>query len=158
MKAGVEDGNLRHSTQQFCDDLHAFQFGTIVEWRKNGNAFDRRLDLSGHDRGLEMLRTAVDHPVSHNIDVGRAGNRLRFAAPQALEQALDGFPTRAHRLQVLSGNSMGVLYRVLSLVIGPLDLTLPNATGWLVWECIPNLVETALLAAGAGVENKHVHQ
>jgi hypothetical protein len=53
---------------------------------------------------------------------------------------------------------MGVLYRVLSLVIGPLDLPFPKSTRWIVWERIPNVVQTALLAAGAGVENKHVHQ
>src|SRR5712692_8328974 len=157
MKAGIEDGDLRHWTQQFRDNVYAFQFGAIVKWRKNGNAFDRRLDLSGNDRGLEILRTAVDHAVSHNIDIGRAGNRLRLAAPQAIEQALNGFPTRAHRCLVFSGSSAGVLDRVFSLVICPLELTLPNATRWIGWERIPNVVETALLAAGAGVENKHVH-
>src|SRR6266851_4611984 len=157
MKAGIEDGDLRHWTQQFRDNVYAFQFGAIVKWRKNGNAFDRRLDLSGNDRGLEILRTAVDHAVSHNIDIGRAGNRLRLAAPQAMEQALNGFPTRGHRCPVFPGNSARVLYRAFSGVAGPLDLTFPNATRWIGGDRIPNFVETALLAAGAGVENKHIH-
>src|SRR5712692_2470214 len=52
MEAGVKDRDLRHWAQQFRDDLHAFQFGAIVEGGKNGNAFDRRLDLSSDDRGL----------------------------------------------------------------------------------------------------------
>src|ERR1035441_8736160 len=137
MKASVEDGDLRHRTQQFRDNLHAFQFGAIVEGRKNGNVFDCRLDLSGHERRHEMLRTALDHPVSHNIDIGRPGNRSRVAAPQALEQALDGFSTRAHRCQVFSGNTAGILYRVFSLVIYPLDLPFPNATRWIVWARTP---------------------
>src|ERR1019366_8038844 len=128
MKAGVEDRDLRHWTQQFRDHLHTFEFGAIVEWRKDGNAFDRRLDLGGNDRGLEILRTAVDYAMPHNIDVGRAGNGFRLAAPQALEQALNGLRTRAHRWQVLPGSSAGVLYRVLSLAVDPLDLTLPNAS------------------------------
>src|SRR5450759_5014863 len=158
MKAGVEDGDLRHWTQQFRDNLHAFQFGAIVEWRENGNAFDRRLDLSGHDRRLEMSRTAVDNPVSHYIDIGRAGNRLRLAAPQALEQAFDGFTTRGHRCLVFPGNSARVPYRAFRGGAYPLDPTLPNATRWIVWERISNFVQAALLAAGAGVENKYVHQ
>ena len=81
MKAGVEDGDLRHWAQQFRDNLHAFQFGAIVERRKNGNAFDRRLDFRSNERGLEMLRTAVDNPVSHNIESRRSGKRLLLAAP-----------------------------------------------------------------------------
>ena len=95
----------------------------------------------------------MDHPVSHHIDVGRAGNRLRLAAPQTEEQALNGFPARAHRRLVFSGNATGVLDREFSLVIRPLDLTLPNTSRWIVGEGISNFVETALLAAGAGVEN-----
>ncbi len=102
MKAGVEDGDLRHRTQQFRDNLHAFQFGAIVERREDGNAFDRRLDLSGNERRLEMLRTAMNDAVSDNVDIGRAGNRLRIAAPQAIEQALDRFSTRTRRSHVLS--------------------------------------------------------
>src|ERR1035437_10113779 len=164
MKAGVEDRDLRLWAEQLRGDLHAFQFGVIVEGRKRGNAFDRRLDLSRYDRGLEMLRPAVDHPVSDNIDFGRAGNHLRLAAPQVLEPALDVFPARAARRYVLSGNSAGSLDRVLRLVIfiviiiGPLDLPFPNRRRWVVRERIPNFVETAFLAAGTGVENKHVHQ
>src|SRR5208337_2026664 len=157
MKTGVEDGDLRHWTEQFGDNLHAFEFGAIVEGRKNGNAFDCRLNLSGHERRHEMLRTAVDHPVSHNIDIGRPGNRSRVAAPQAMEQALDGFAPRAHRCQVFPGNSAGIFYRVLSLVIYPLDLPFPNRSRWIVRERVSNFVETTLLAAGTGVENKHVH-
>src|SRR5437660_713401 len=157
MKAGVEDSDLRHWTQQFRDNVYAFQFGSIVQRCKSGNAFNRRLDLRGNDRGLKMLRSAVDNSVSHDIYIGRAGNRLRLAAPQAVEQALNGFPTRAHRCLVFSGNTARVLYRAFSAVAGPLDLTFPNATRWIGWERIPNFVETALLAAGAGVENKHVH-
>ena len=105
-----------------------------------------------------MLRAAVDNPVSHNIDSGRAGNRLRLAAPQRVEQALDRFPTRGHRCLVFPVNSAGVPYRAFSGVARPLDLTLPNATRWIIWERIPNFVETALLAAGTGVENEHIHQ
>ena len=89
MKTSVEDGDLRHWTQQFCDNLYAFQFGAIVQRRKSGNAFDRRLDLRGNDRGLKMLRSAVDNSVSHDIYIGRAGNRSRLTAPQAIEQALN---------------------------------------------------------------------
>ena len=107
MKAGVEDGDLRHWTQQLRDNVHAFEFGAIVEGRKNGNAFDRRPDLRGNERGLEMLGTAVDHAVSNNIDVGRAGKRLPLAAPQTEEQALNGFPARAHRRSGLFGKRYG---------------------------------------------------
>src|SRR5260370_10653054 len=157
MKAGVEDGDRRHWTQQFRDKVYAIQFCAIVKWRKHGNAFDRRLDLSGNDRGLEILRTAVDHAVSHSNDIGRAGNRLRLAAPQAMEQALNGFTTRGHRCPVFPGTSARVLYRAFSAVAGPLDLTFPNAIWWIGGDRIPNFVETALLAAGAGGENKHIH-
>src|SRR5258708_17596906 len=148
MKAGVKDGDLPHWTQQFRHDFHAFQFAAIMERRKSGNTFNRGLDLIGNDRGFEMLRTTVDDPMSHNIDIGRARNRLCLAAPQVMEQALNGFPTRNHRYKLFSRNSAGVLYRVFSLAICPLELTLPNATRWIGWERIPNFVETALLAAG----------
>src|SRR5450631_617450 len=151
MEAGVENGDLRHWTQQFRDDLHAFQFGATVERRKNGSLFDRRLNLSGHDRRLEMLHATVNHPVPHHINIGRAGNRLRLAAPQTLQQALNRFATRARRCQVFCANAMRILDRGLSLVIYPLDLPLPSTGGWIVWQVSPNLVKTTLLAAGAGV-------
>src|ERR1039457_5922167 len=127
MKTGVEDSNLRHWPQQFRDNLHALQFSPIVEWRKNGDAFDSRLDFGGHHRRQEILRTAVHHPMSYNVDLGRAGNRLRFAAPQAQEQALKGVPARPRRWKnFLSRSSAGVLDRVFRLAIGPLNPTLPN--------------------------------
>jgi len=71
MKTGIENSDLRYRSQQFRDNLHALQLGSIVEWRKNRNTFDRLLDLGGHHCGLEMMRAAVDHPVSHQINVGR---------------------------------------------------------------------------------------
>src|SRR5260370_8842115 len=155
MNAGGAGGDLRHRPQQFRDNVYAIQFCAIVKWRKHGNAFDRRLDLSGNDRGLEILRTAVDHAVSHNIDIGRAGNRLRLAAPQAMEQALNGFPTRGHRCPVFPGDSARVLYRAFSAVAGPLDLTFPNAIWWIGGGRFPHYFITALLAAGAGRDDKH---
>src|SRR5271166_2448008 len=157
MKAGIEDGDLRHWTQQFLDNLHALQFGATVEGCKNGSDFDGRLDSLGDDGGLEMAQTAMDHAVPYYIDIRRGGNRLRLAAPQGLEQVLNGFRARAHRWQVLSRISAKVLDRVLSLVVGPLDLALPKANRRVRWERVPNFVETALLAAGAGVENEDVH-
>ena len=101
-----------------------------------------------------MVRTAVDHAVSHDIDVGRFGNRLRLAAPQALEQALNGLRARARRGQVLSETPREFLIEYSALPSSPLDLPLPNASRRILWERISNFVETALLAAGAGVENK----
>src|SRR5208283_5797350 len=158
MEAGVKDSDLRHRTQQFLDNLHAFEFGAVVERRKNRNAFDRRLDFGSHQRGLEMVWTTVDYAVPHYIDFGRIGNRLRLSGPQALEQGADGFPAGRHACQLfLSGNPSEILYRVLSLAIDPLDLAFPNAIWWIGWELISNFVETTLLAAGAGVENEHFH-
>src|SRR6266700_5514966 len=104
MKACVKDRDLRHWAQHFRNDLHTFQFGAIVERRKNRSAFDRRLDLSGYERRLEVLRTTVDDPVSHNMDGRRTGNYLRVAAPQSLEQALEGVAPRGHSSLFSAGN------------------------------------------------------
>jgi len=105
-----------------------------------------------------MVWTAVDYAVPHHIDFGRIGNRLRLSAPQALEQAADGFSAGRHACQLfLSGNSSGILYRVLSLAIDPLDLPFPNAIWRIGGELVSNFVESTLLAAGAGVEDEHLH-
>jgi hypothetical protein len=100
----------------------------------------------------------VDHTVPYNIDFGGAGNRLRLTAPQSLEQARDGFTARIGRRQILYGNSVGILDRKLGPAVDPFDLTLPSTIRWIFGQRIVDFVETALLAAGTGVENKHFHQ
>src|SRR5271165_3998517 len=94
MKASVEDGDLRYRTQQFRNKLHAFELSAIVERSKNGNISNRRFDLRGHKRRVKMFRTSMDHAVPNQVDFRRIGNRLRFASPQSLEQALDGLAAR----------------------------------------------------------------
>src|SRR5271157_1653407 len=138
MKAGVEDGDLRHWPQQFRDNLHTLKFSAIVERREDGNAFDRRLDLSGNERRLEMLRTAVNDAVSDNVDIGRAGNRLRGAVPQAIEQALDRFSARTRRSHFFPRDSTGVPDRKPRLLIDPFNLPLPIRSGRLPRKRISN--------------------
>ena len=153
MKTSVEDGNLRHRTQQFPNNVHAFQFGTIVERSKNGNIFDRGFDFGGDQRRFEKLRTAVDDTMPHYVNIGGAGYASRLPGPQTGEQTLYRFCTRPYGSLIFSGRSAGVLDGELSLVILPLDLPLPDAGGWIVGELIANLVNTAFLAAGTGIEN-----
>jgi hypothetical protein len=153
MKAGVENGNLRDSTEQFHDKFHAFELGAVVERCKNGNLFDGGLDLVGNERGFEMERAAVDYPVAYDIDFGWAGDGLRLASPQSLEQALDGLHARIDQCLVFYGDTAGIFDGVMSMVVDPFNLALPQAGGWIVGDCLSDFVETTLLAAGTGVEN-----
>src|SRR5450755_2341413 len=94
MKAGIENSDLRYRPEQLGDDLHAFEFSAIVKRRKNGSVFDGRFDVRRDYSRLEIVRAAMDHPVPHNIDCGRPRNGLCLAAPQTLEETLDGLATR----------------------------------------------------------------
>ncbi len=157
MKAGVEDGDLRHRTEELGDDFHTLEFGAIVERGKSGNIFNRRLDFGGHDCRFEILRAAMHHAMANHIDFRKAGNCLGLAAPQTLEQAFDRFAARLDGSQIVDRDTIGVLDRILSLIVDPLDLPLPKAIRGIVRERVSNFVETALLAAGAGIENQDFH-
>src|ERR1700722_17477951 len=70
MKASIEDCYLTDFTQQFCDDLHPFKFGSIVQRGKYRDVLNRRLDRGCNDRRLEKILPAVHNPAPYNIDIG----------------------------------------------------------------------------------------
>src|SRR5271168_3178996 len=91
MKACIENRDLRYRTKQLRDNVHAFEFGAIMERSKCRRAFDRSLDVSSNKRRLEMMQTTVNDSMPHDVNIGRAGNGLRVTAPQTLEQTLNRF-------------------------------------------------------------------
>src|SRR5208282_1486659 len=96
--------------------------------------------------------------MSHHIDIGGRADHPRLAAPQTLQQALDRLRARPRRNHMPARNPTRVLDRKLRFVSGPLDLALPKTSRRIVGQRLSNFVETALLAAGAGVENEHLHR
>ena len=102
MEAGIEDGNLRHRSEQFLNDLHAFQFSAIVKRSKGGDLGDRRFDLGRDHDGIFILGTAVDDAVPNNINLRRRGNSPRVAAPKTTEQVLDGLGARVDFCAIFS--------------------------------------------------------
>jgi hypothetical protein len=130
----------------------------IVEGRKSRSVFDRRLDLTGNDGWLEEFRAPMNYPMSNHIDIVRTGNSVRLTAPQTMEQPLYGLLARSGGRDVSYRGSGGVLDRVVCLVIHPFNFAFPKARRRTLREMVADFEEAAFLAAGAGIENEHLHQ
>src|SRR5580704_2500128 len=158
MESGIENRNLRYWPEQFLDDFHPFQFGTIVKWSKGGNPGDGRFHFRRDQYGIFIVRATVNDAVSHNINSGRCGNGPSVTLPKIGEQLLNGLGARSYFCALFPDTPLHILERNFSDLAIPLDLALPLARNWVIRNGFANLIETALLAARTRIEDKNLHQ
>jgi hypothetical protein len=104
MKAGIENSNLGNSPQKVSDNLHAFQFSSVVERSEGRDRGNRRFHARCDDRWLLMSRTAVDHSMSYDINGGGRVNAAGFPGPQSAQQMLYRAGTRQNLKPGLTRN------------------------------------------------------
>src|SRR3981081_949183 len=79
VKAGVEHRYLRNIAKVLFDDCDSFEFGSIMEGRKNGHARDCGFHFwRDEDRLFEIL-AAVDDAMTYNVDFRGRRNDARIS-------------------------------------------------------------------------------
>src|SRR5262245_40345858 len=104
------------------------------------------------------MRAAVNHAMSHKIDLGEGRKSTRLPADQRAQQMLDDLFSRRDLDLFFLHDSVRVLDRDGSGAAAKLDFALPQASRRMVWESRSNFVEAGLLAARTGVEYENLHR
>ena len=66
VESGIKDSDLGDGSEFLFDESDAFEFHSIMKWRKNGHALDGGFDFRSDHDGLRVLATTIDDAVPHN--------------------------------------------------------------------------------------------
>lgn len=82
MEGGIEDRDLRNLPQKSFHDRDTLEFGSIVKRRECRSACDGAFHFSGDDDRLFELTTAVNNPMTHDMDFRGLLDRTSIAVPE----------------------------------------------------------------------------
>ena len=155
MEGGVEHGHLRHVlAHDGGAGVDAGDVGGVVE-RRQGDAVLQSLHhlVGDEDRLVESL-AAVDHPVTHRVDLLHGADHAVVLVHQGVQHSLDGLRVGGH------GNVDSVQH-LLALhlgLIGELAVDADALAKALGQHLLGLGVEQLILQGGAaGVDDQNIH-
>ena len=96
--------------------------------------------------------------MSDNIDLAGILQDSRSSLPQHLQHAFHCSPAVRRGYVLIQHGSACGLYVEVRRVSRPFDFCAPKRIGGVGWWRIPNFIERAFLAAGAGIQDQNFHQ
>src|SRR5262249_33758037 len=111
MKSRIEDSHLRHISQDARRDLHAFQCGGSVKWRKIGDAGNCRAYFGSNRHWLLKVRAPMNDAMSDGIDLRKSVKRAHLPIGERLQQILDDLLSRGGVELFFLDDSVRILYR-----------------------------------------------
>src|SRR6266480_7139085 len=83
MKSGIENRDLRNSAQELFNNLHAFEFGAIMERSESRNVGDSRSYFGSKRNRFFVFRAAMHHAVPDNVNVSKRRHRRPITVRQS---------------------------------------------------------------------------
>ena len=97
VEGGVEHRHLGHVVAQDGPaGLDADDVGRIMQRRQGGAVLHRLHDLVGDEDGAGEALAAVDHPVTHRVDLLHGGDDAVLGIHQSVQHGLDGLGVGGH--------------------------------------------------------------
>ena len=152
MEGGVEHGDHGGAGHEGLTGADADDVGGVVQGGQGVALLDGGHDLVGDEDGLGELLAAVDHTVTHRVDLLHGADHAVLGVHQGVQNGLDGLGVGGHgHVGVLDGLLAGGL-------IGELAVQADALTQTLGQDLLSVGVEQLVLQRGAaGVDDKNVH-
>ena len=96
VEGGVEHGHHGGVGHQLLAGADADDVGGVVQGSQGVALLDGGHDLVGDEDGLGKLLAAVDHAVTHRIDLGHGADDAVVLVHQGVQHGLDGFGVGGH--------------------------------------------------------------
>ena len=153
VEGGVEHGHHGGTRHQLLAGADADDVGGVVQGGQGVALLNGGHDLVGDAHGLGKLLAAVDHPVTHRVDLLHGGDDAVLLIHQGVQHGLDGLGMGGH------SHVGGLDSRFASGLISKLAVDADALTQALGQDLLGIGVEQLILQGrAAGVDDQYVHR
>ena len=96
MEGGVKHSHHGGAGHQSLAGLNADDIGGVVQGSQRIALLDGSHDLVGDEHGGSKLLAAVDHAVTHRVDLLHGGDHAVLLVHQGVQHGLDGLGVSGH--------------------------------------------------------------
>ena len=152
VKRGVENRHHRSVRHKCLTCLDSDNIGGVVEGGQGVALLNGSHDLPGDENRLGKLLSAMDHPVTHSVDLLHGADDAVVLVHQGIQHSLDGLVVGGH-------GHVGLLNRLLPLgLIGKFAVNADALAQALGQHLLGFRIEQLILQRGtAGVDYQNIH-